>query len=245
MRRWIGSWRRHNPGYAHRLYDDVDCLRYVRQRFPDWLDRYQSLTPVERADVWRYLIVYERGGVYADLDTICRAPVESWVRSGDEAVVGIDSDVLDDYPTWQPERFTQSGGGFRPHDRWRDHPVLFCQWSFAARPGHAILGDVIERVRINLADPYFLHEDPTWTVKKTGPGVFTDAFDAFLRRHDCDASSVGRALREEPELVIGGVRFLDFDALHFRLVRHLDMGSWKQWGALRRAWRWMRLSVAS
>jgi mannosyltransferase OCH1-like enzyme len=38
---------------------------------------YQSLkTPVERSDLWRYAVMCNHGGIYADADTLCIRPVQ-------------------------------------------------------------------------------------------------------------------------------------------------------------------------
>ena len=37
------------------------------------------LTPIQRADVFRYAVVFFFGGFYADIDVICLRPIEEWV----------------------------------------------------------------------------------------------------------------------------------------------------------------------
>ena len=56
----------------------------MEREFPEYYDAYVSLPKdVERSDFFRYLIVLHTGGVYADIDTECRQPMDSSLRSTD------------------------------------------------------------------------------------------------------------------------------------------------------------------
>ena len=87
MRQWVGSWTHRNLDYECRVFDDHDCLVFVAQYFPELVDVYQTLRPVEKADLWRYLVILERGGVYADVDTICHTPLRDWLKDDDAVVI--------------------------------------------------------------------------------------------------------------------------------------------------------------
>lgn len=152
-RRWMRTWRA-NTGWRHELHDDDDCLRLVTRRYPDALDAYLSLSPVEKADLWRYMILDSSGGVYTDFDTSCRVPLDRWLRADDELVLGLMSDYVDRYPQWRPQRTVQSGGAFDPTSPWPDNPIMFTNWAMAATPGHPLLADVIRRVAVNARDPF-------------------------------------------------------------------------------------------
>ena len=76
-RRWMRTWRA-NTGWRHELHDDDDCLRLVTRHYPDARAAYHSLSPVEKADLWRYMILHYSGGVYTDFDTACRVPLDRW-----------------------------------------------------------------------------------------------------------------------------------------------------------------------
>jgi mannosyltransferase OCH1-like enzyme len=225
-RRWVASWRR-NRGWAHEIHDDADCLALVRAHYPEHLDTYQSLRPVEKADFWRYLVVHRYGGLYVDFDTSCARAIDGWLRDDDELVLGLMCDLVDKYPDWRPRRRVRSGGGFDPTSGWRDHPVVFTNWAFAARPGHPLLAEVIRRLVINASDPYFLEEDTSWIVKKTGPGVVTDALNDYLEAHGTSATEVARRLRRERDVRVGDVRLLDYAAWHWRYLTHYGMRTWE------------------
>jgi mannosyltransferase OCH1-like enzyme len=58
-----------NPGFRHELFDDADCRAFIEQNFPaQVLYAYDSLIPgAYKADLWRYCILYLKGGIYLDI----------------------------------------------------------------------------------------------------------------------------------------------------------------------------------
>ena len=242
MRRWVKSWKVQNPNYDLRFFDDADCLDFVTRCHPRHLATYLALTAVERTDLWRYLVILTNGGFYTDADTICKRPLSDWVHSEDQAIIGIDGDYLDKFPSWQPQGLVRSGGAYNFDLWWHDNIVAFSNWTFAACPGHPILAEVIRRIEINVTDPFFVERAPDWTIKKTGPGVLTDVLYDWLHDRGCRAEDIVRDLRQKRAVVIDGVRFVDRPAFHWREVRHFGMGSWKppsivvKWRKFSRYW---------
>ncbi len=69
---WIESWKRLNPDWEYRFWTDDDNLKLCHEEFPELLDIYTSYQfDIQRADVARYMILYQHGGLYADIDTEC------------------------------------------------------------------------------------------------------------------------------------------------------------------------------
>ena len=89
MHRAAMSWSELNPGYSYHFYDDADHISFLRERFdPRVADAYGKINEgAFRADLWRYCILYEYGGVYADIDSVCKMPLDDVLRSNDEFVV--------------------------------------------------------------------------------------------------------------------------------------------------------------
>ncbi len=243
MRRWIATWPAQNPDWRVEFCDDDDCLDLIKTYFPDHLETYLALTPVERSDLWRLLVVLQHGGLYSDADTICRTPLSDWIQPDDEAVIGIDGDYLNKFPNWQPEGHVQSGGAYNMSLWWHDNVVAFSNWTFAARAGHPILAETARRIELNVRDPFFTEQHPDWTIKKTGPGVLTDVIYDWLAERGHSAPELVWSLRKTRSVVIDGVRFVDRPTLHWRQVKHFGMGSWKPmsivvaWRKLSRHWQ--------
>ena len=64
--------KQQNPEFKHYLYDDAMCRNFIQQNFDaDVLYSFDKLKPgAYKADLWRYCIIYEYGGIYADSDTV-------------------------------------------------------------------------------------------------------------------------------------------------------------------------------
>lgn len=61
-----------HPGWEYRFYGDEECRDIVEQHFPSFLPIYESCsTPVQKADVFRIIVVYALGGFYLDIDVEC------------------------------------------------------------------------------------------------------------------------------------------------------------------------------
>lgn len=61
----LQSWRRLNPGWEIRFYDDEACVEFVSREFPEYLAAYRALPKhVERSDFFRYMVCKQLGDVY-------------------------------------------------------------------------------------------------------------------------------------------------------------------------------------
>ena len=61
--------KRLNPEFEFNLFDDNDCLSFIRDNFPENVaNAYKKLLPqAYRSDLWRYCILYKNGGIYLDM----------------------------------------------------------------------------------------------------------------------------------------------------------------------------------
>jgi mannosyltransferase OCH1-like enzyme len=128
------TWKNLNPNYEHRYMDDKQAEEFVLEYFgQEWLDIFKGLpVGVMRGDLWRYMVVYIHGGVYADLDTECWEPISVWLKEDMEMIVCPENDIH------------------------------YCQWTFAASPKHPILKSVLDYIKEKLENPdyeqdHFVH----------------------------------------------------------------------------------------
>ena len=58
-----------NPRFNYHLFDDKDCENFIKTHFkPDVLNAFKKLIPgAYKADLWRYCILYIKGGIYLDI----------------------------------------------------------------------------------------------------------------------------------------------------------------------------------
>ena len=86
---WVHSWKRHHPRWRHILWTDRSGREFVKTRYPDRLMLYDSYDQaIKRADLLRYLLMHGIGGIYADLDVECLAPMDPLLRDGAFCLLG-------------------------------------------------------------------------------------------------------------------------------------------------------------
>lgn len=75
------TWIDLNPEYEYRFHDDDKVIEFITTSFPEYLATYSKLKyGASKADLWRYLIMYKYGGVYADIDCKCINPLREWIN---------------------------------------------------------------------------------------------------------------------------------------------------------------------
>lgn len=127
MKDAVQTWKDFNPEYELKYMDDTQAAEFIKAEYgQEWYDIFVNLpVGVMRGDLWRYMIVYKYGGVYADLDTECLIPISTWMLEDKEFIVC-------------PETSNH-----------------FCQWTFAATAGHPILKSVLDLIKQRLLNPEY------------------------------------------------------------------------------------------
>ena len=69
MKECIETLKKENPEFTHHLYDDNDCYKFIKDNFDkNVADAYDNIIPgAYKADLWRYCILYKKGGIYLDI----------------------------------------------------------------------------------------------------------------------------------------------------------------------------------
>jgi hypothetical protein len=235
----VARWKALNPGHTHRLWDDAEARAFVAERYPALLpvpyDAY--LSGVERADVFRVLVLHALGGVYADIDVAPLRPVDDWPLDDVRAALGVEY--------------------YGPQN---DNPKLI-NWVMAAAPQNKLFGAMPAMFTAAAARDFFVAARNATTlnaevyragiVGRTGPNLVSEAADAYFQRRGRSLASLTRAeVDGEPGVRVGSVRVLPHEAwglgaatlhggtscealgkLHPRaLVCHQYWGTWKSTG---------------
>ena len=87
----IKDLRNKNPEYAYKLYDDNDIIKYIKQYYgDDMLKIYELINPKygpARADFFRYLLLFNEGGVYLDIKSTVNKPFKKFIKSNDKFIL--------------------------------------------------------------------------------------------------------------------------------------------------------------
>lgn len=151
LKRCIETVKFKNPDFEYRFYNDKDCFDFIKKKFPEYNQVYSSLTLVERADLFRYLIVYEYGGVYLDVDCYCVKGLSGLIK-GREFVAGLEQG-------WK-----------------EDDTLRYNQWAFAAKAKHPLLLQAALECKTR-----HLKNATMFTLKKTGPTMWTQIINKFKK----------------------------------------------------------------
>jgi mannosyltransferase OCH1-like enzyme len=160
-----------NPEWEYRFYDDEDMKKYIILYFPEVLPFFLAINPkygAAKADLFRYLLIYNEGGVYIDIKSTFIKPLNSVVRKEDSYLLS---------------RWYNGKSGIHPEI---DSTLgEFQQCFIIARKGHPFLKSVIDTVLRNIAIYQFdMHFYGKYgTLRVTGPIAYTLAIDPLLCRY--------------------------------------------------------------
>ncbi|KAG8405855.1 alpha-1,6-mannosyltransferase Och1 [Metarhizium acridum] len=121
------SWTLQHPTFVHEVITDSvaeSLLQLFYAAVPEVLETYSALPlPVLKADFFRYLILFARGGIYSDIDTYAIKSAIEWVpshipRETIGLVVGIEADLI-----------------AQTVAEWYSRRIQFCQWTIQSKPG--------------------------------------------------------------------------------------------------------------
>jgi mannosyltransferase OCH1-like enzyme len=73
MQECVDKLKKDNPEFEYHFYDDNQCREYIKDNFnKDVLHAFDKLIPgAFKADLWRYCILYKKGGIYLDIKYQC------------------------------------------------------------------------------------------------------------------------------------------------------------------------------
>lgn len=215
------TWIERNPEFEYLFFDDRGCEHFVRQHYPEYWPTFDKLPrKAQKADFFRYLAVYHHGGVYADVDSVCKTPLSNYLDFDvPSLVVGIEmsADIYKHNIRKYLEEYLA--------------PRQFTQWAFAASPGHPMLSALlltIHRAVSQLSQRQLaeLSASPRFVLELTGPIAFTHALRFYM------ALQPGQPVQVLPQLYWGyspwhNIEIKPEQHPEVKLI-HLYHGSWRQ-----------------
>lgn len=234
------TWRHLNPFHRYEVFSHESAETFVKQSFagkwPKIVNTFLTIKDmIIRADFLRYLILYQEGGVYSDIDTKALRPISTWIpdqfKDKINAVIGLEID--------------------EPGVMWGDWAdnFVFCQSTLMVSPEHRIfeiiisnilqrLDDVSKEQNRDIANLELTFQD---VLKVTGPVAFTDAVLSYfteamgetITRANFTGITMPKHLADV--LVLPTVSFVPGQP-HSKsgkvedpeaLVQHMGMGSWR------------------
>ena len=153
--KWIKTWLVNHPDWEYWLWTDDSARKLIQDKYPHLLEAFNGYNEgIRKADALRYIILYEFGGVYADMDMESLHPIDPWLKK---------------YPCFVSQE---------PYE----HPVLDGNFEHLAinaligcRPKHPFMKQTMNSL------PAFQH---MWNVlDSTGPHFMTLNFNEYVKNH--------------------------------------------------------------
>lgn len=169
--RHLRAFREANPDYSFRFFADADLDAYMDDAYRGTEIRdifHRGRFGPLKTDIWRYCILYERGGVYCDIGKGFSAPLHDLVPPSSSAVISFERNRYDSDIAVPPSALLHP-----------DHLVI--NWALMFAPGHPLLARVIQ----GIVDKYPLYRGRPAVVAKadilrfTGPIHLTECVHAF------------------------------------------------------------------
>jgi len=188
------SWFKYNGDFEYNFYSDENSQKFIQNNFDSKvLEAYEKCPlNVMKADLWRYCVIYYYGGIYADMDAVLMTDPTVFLQPNSLLVFSPETDN-----------------------------IHLCQWTFAAPPKSPVLKSIIdlsvERILScqEIKGDHIIHF-------LTGPKVFTDGIEKFLKRMDCKIYP-GKFKYENYQNNI--LHCFNPHYFHNKVIRHLFAGS--------------------
>ena len=92
----INKFKNINPEYKYFLFTDKDMDNFVYKYFPgEFADCYYKLNIiVAKVDFCRYLVLYNFGGVYLDMDSNIKRSLRELIKNDDNAIISSEGNFL-------------------------------------------------------------------------------------------------------------------------------------------------------
>jgi len=183
----VDNLKSNNPDWEYRFYNNDQCSLYILENYgKEMLDLYNSINPsygAAKADLFRYLLLYQEGGVYFDIKSTCTIPLSELIRLEDEFFIS----------NWPNESGEFKRAGLKI-ELWHIPHGEYQQWYIIAKPNSPFLKAVIDRVVHNIKNynPWIHSVAKRGVLKLTGPIAYTLAIHPlrnkfphrYARSHD-------------------------------------------------------------
>ena len=157
----VSEWERVTR-WTINIYGNEDVYAFFLQHFPQYYADVQRIKiGAVLADVFRYGVLYIKGGMYTDMDTVpYRSVPEEWRKY--KAIVGYE---------YQPSKFPGIVG--------YTGDAEICQWTLFSARGYVLFKDALDNCMKNLKEINFEIEGVENILKLTGPHLFTELVNKY------------------------------------------------------------------
>ena len=180
MKENVNNLKNKNPEFTYHLYDDNDCREFIKKNFDkDVLNAFDSLIPgAYKADLWRYCILYKKGGVYLDIKFKCEDNFKL-IELVDNEYLVLDrpysryiANIQDDLNVFNDKNFYKNIYKKIDTNFWKNKEIGLYNALMVCKPNNTILleciNSIVENVKQQIYDYNHLYV--------TGPGLLGEKY---------------------------------------------------------------------
>lgn len=161
---YTDSIKEMHPKWEIILWDDDTALSIVGEYFPEWKEIYLSYPKaIQRADIFRVMIIYLKGGFYMDMDMYCLKALDELCDH--EIVLGIEK-ILTPTETLHLNHI---------------YPIRIANYMFGSRPRHSFWLDFLNEAKLKST---CIIKEENDVLETTGPGLLTNIFHKVRHKYD-------------------------------------------------------------
>ena len=179
MKECVDKLKRDNPEFEHHLYDLDDCRQFIKMNFSkEILETYDSLVPISyKSDLWRFCVLYKRGGVYLDIKYQCENGFKLLEMTYEDETFTLDRPYANPGITFEKELeiFNRSDfyNGVKPMiTDWKNKQIGLVTTPLVSVPGNPIFMDCINQIVKNVKTGYYGFN----ALYPTGPGLLGEKY---------------------------------------------------------------------
>ena len=168
----ILKFREANKNYSFKIFSHEDRDEYMQSKWSDhpiYKIYRQSNFHQSKADIWRYCIIYEKGGFYFDIKSACAIPLDNLIISKG-SVISYESNMAYCVPNIN----------IIENQKYPFHLIL--NWAFGFKRKHQLLKMLINNI-VDYSE-YFKGKEfnnPKEAILSfTGPGMLTKTFRDYI-----------------------------------------------------------------
>jgi len=206
-----------NPDLEFLCFDDDGVDSYMEQAWgnhPIYGIFQKSLFPQLKSDIFRYCIIYDKGGYYCDVNKAIETQLTSLHSPEAMGLISYESNPAVIWPSGEVAEALK-------------HPEKYVlQWAFGFAPGHPILSRALERI-VDISKwvgNRSFESIRTAIVAFTGPGVFTSAvFDTVADGAFSGVEEVGVDFNGLGVIRVPGSQLTPLPGKHYSKVKNASL----------------------
>lgn len=127
----VNRMKKNNPEYDYQYYDDARIANFIKDEFGEEIYALYNKIYIgaAKADFFRYSILYKKGGIYLDIDSLMLGKLNDFILPNDSAILSLE-----------------------------ENRIHFIQYALFFEPGHPFLKKTLDIIINNIMENKYPHD---------------------------------------------------------------------------------------